>query len=380
MKKIIVVLMALAMFMGVLTGCSDNTKNNDKDNDKDNVKNETIYNEEYNREEMTTISGKKVSVKESDNAFADKELGFGFITPDSWNNLSEEGVGKMVEMPVRFYFSYTSSKIIEKVKDTDSQDISDEEKIKIARELFEQKFNLLCIYRANDNTCEESVSELDKELQEKYSEKVLLGTIGEDKFYLYYNTEMPSGDLSDKDKEDIKAMIDGMDEFKNNIFLFPPKDHEEKEHFEGSLNKFTTTDVNGNEVTQDIFKDYDVTMVNIWTTWCGFCVEEMPELAKLYDDLPENVNMITICGDAADDLDLTKEILDSSNAKFVTLKGNEELKICALDYVTGFPTTVFVDKNGVVIGEPLVGAPGKKSEVIEGYKKLINDTLSKIGK
>ena len=36
-------------------------------------------------------------------------------------------------------------------------------------------------------------------------------------------------------------------------------------------------------VTQDIFADYDLTMVNVWATWCGYCVEEMPELAKLKD-------------------------------------------------------------------------------------------------
>ncbi len=121
-------------------------------------------------------------------------------------------------------------------------------------------------------------------------------------------------------------------------------------------------------------------MVNIWTTWCGFCVEEMPALAELYNNLPENVNTITICGDASDEPELTKEILDSVNAKFITLEGNKDLEKCLLDSVTAFPTTIFVDSKGNLVGTPQVGAPGGEDEIVEGYTKLINKALSKIGK
>ena len=61
------------------------------------------------------------------------------------------------------------------------------------------------------------------------------------------------------------------------------------------MSSFKTVDLEGNEVTQDIFKDYDMTMINVWTTWCPYCIEEMPELETVYQKLPENVNFITIC-------------------------------------------------------------------------------------
>ena len=53
-----------------------------------------------------------------------------------------------------------------------------------------------------------------------------------------------------------------------------------------SLSSFQTADLEGTTVTQDVFKDYDITMVNVWTTWCQYCVEEMPELEKVYRNLP----------------------------------------------------------------------------------------------
>ena len=49
---------------------------------------------------------------------------------------------------------------------------------------------------------------------------------------------------------------------------------------------FTTEDLDGNEVTESILKDKDVTMINIWGTFCPPCIEEMPELAKLSASLP----------------------------------------------------------------------------------------------
>ena len=47
---------------------------------------------------------------------------------------------------------------------------------------------------------------------------------------------------------------------------------------------FKTTDRDGNEYTDAIFADYEVTMINMWEPWCGPCVEEMPDLQKLYEN------------------------------------------------------------------------------------------------
>ena len=49
-----------------------------------------------------------------------------------------------------------------------------------------------------------------------------------------------------------------------------------KEEKKEKFPEFKTTDTNGNEVTEKIFADKDITMVNVWGTFCGPCINEMP--------------------------------------------------------------------------------------------------------
>jgi len=136
--------------------------------------------------------------------------------------------------------------------------------------------------------------------------------------------------------------------------------------------KFTTVDMDGNEVTEAIFADYDVTMVNIWATWCGYCIEEMPFFPELKEKLPENANLITICEDASYEPELTKEILESVGANFTTLQANEEIYTQILSNIYGFPTTIFVDSEGKVIGQPMVGVPSMDhEEALNAYYQAV---------
>ena len=48
-----------------------------------------------------------------------------------------------------------------------------------------------------------------------------------------------------------------------------------------------TADINGNTYTESVFSDYDLTLVNAFTTWCSTCVNEMPELEQLYQDMKD---------------------------------------------------------------------------------------------
>lgn len=148
----------------------------------------------------------------------------------------------------------------------------------------------------------------------------------------------------------------------------------------GNINKFNAKTLDGKDITEDSFKDYDITMINIWATYCGPCKDEMKELAKLYESLPKNVNMTTICTDAEDESKLAKEIIDSANGKFKVIIPDDKLKESLLNKVGAVPTTIFVDKAGNLIGDPIVGAPGKKGEVAAAYMNEINKRLESIGK
>ena len=173
-------------------------------------------------------------------------------------------------------------------------------------------------------------------------------------------------------------MIDTLKDVKNSLVLFPPVNLEE-EFKSASMSEFKTKDINGKEVTEDVIKKYDLTMVNVWATWCSYCVEEMPELQSLYKKLPKNVNMITICTDGDTKAKEAKELLNKSKAEFTTLVKCDELNENVIDYITGYPTTFFVDKKGKVVGHLQVGTPsedGKDNE--KGYRQLIDQALKEV--
>ncbi|MCI6809084.1 MAG: redoxin domain-containing protein, partial [Spirochaetia bacterium] len=45
--------------------------------------------------------------------------------------------------------------------------------------------------------------------------------------------------------------------------------------------EFSAKDINNKNITSEIFEDAELTMINIWGTFCGPCIKEMPDLAQL---------------------------------------------------------------------------------------------------
>ena len=135
----------------------------------------------------------------------------------------------------------------------------------------------------------------------------------------------------------------------------------------------TGEDMKGNAVSADIFKDYDVTMINIFTTWCGYCIEEMPELNTLYSQLPKKANLIGICADAYEKPDDLVAIVDYFELKFPVLKMTDD-QVDKIYNVLGYPTTIFVDKNGKLL-DVITGAP---KNPLKDYGSKINSLLGKI--
>ena len=143
------------------------------------------------------------------------------------------------------------------------------------------------------------------------------------------------------------------------------------------LNKFPdfkTVDLAGNVVTQDIFKSKKVTVVNIWGTFCPPCIGEMPELGKWAGQMPADAQIIGIVCDARDKndketIDEAKKITANANAKFLNIVPDEGI-MSYLDSVDAVPTTIFVDSDGNIIGETVVGADvAKYKELLKRYLK-----------
>lgn len=141
------------------------------------------------------------------------------------------------------------------------------------------------------------------------------------------------------------------------------------------LSQFSLIDTNGNTITQDIFQDYDITMVNCWATWCPYCIEEMPYLNEFYSQLPENINLIGICMDSHTEPEDFKELVEELNLDFPILESTQDFcDAMGEANILGYPTTYFVAKDGTIIGQQ-IGTPSvgtDMSTVKNGYQTLLD--------
>ena len=141
---------------------------------------------------------------------------------------------------------------------------------------------------------------------------------------------------------------------------------------------FSASTLTGDTFHQGNLKDYDLTMVNIWTTWCGYCLDEMPDLQEVYDNLPEHVNMITVCVDGDSEASTAEDILEENGCTFQVLIPDEKLNDSLLSLVSAYPTTVFVDSAGNLVGDPQVGVARGGATTAEAYLDLIEDRLARL--
>lgn len=136
---------------------------------------------------------------------------------------------------------------------------------------------------------------------------------------------------------------------------------------------FTTEDINGNTVTQEVFTYADINFVNVWGTFCGPCLNEMPDLGELASEYDSSeVQFIGIVCDAYDSSyskevkALVKEVGADNYMHLIT---NDDIVEWGLNDVEYVPTTFIVDSDGNILYET-VGSHSKTE-----WKALIDTYL-----
>ena len=143
-----------------------------------------------------------------------------------------------------------------------------------------------------------------------------------------------------------------------------------------SLVSFTAKTLDGSPFSPEDLASKDITVINVWATWCAPCLNELPDLAAFSRMLPDNIGFITICADGTDDRDNTRSILAKAGYEgetIVTGTGSIGNLLASCMYV---PTTVFVDKDGTVRNST-VGSP--RSNLAGYYLGYLNDALTAAG-
>ena len=146
-----------------------------------------------------------------------------------------------------------------------------------------------------------------------------------------------------------------------------------------TLSGISFTDIYGNEYT-DLFADYDMTVVNIFATWCSPCIRELPELQKLSEAMQdENIGVAGVVLDVYENgtyneetAETAKLLAEDSGVTYPFLVPDETYLNGILMGVQSVPTTLFVDRSGNVISAT-VG-----SRDFDAWKETVNQEFEKI--
>ena len=154
---------------------------------------------------------------------------------------------------------------------------------------------------------------------------------------------------------------------------------------DGSMQKFPAfegKDLDGNPVKSDeLFSGNTVTVVNFWFTTCNPCVGELAELDALNKELAEKggaligINTFTLDGDETA-ISEAKDVLMKKGASYQNVYFDSDGE--AGKFVTNifaYPTTYVVDRNGNIVGDPIVGAITEEKQA-ETLQKLIDQALA----
>ena len=203
------------------------------------------------------------------------------------------------------------------------------------------------------------------ELEEKYPEIMQKSMDGDMSMPAGDDMSMPS-DQSGTGKMDNQSGADKMAE-------------------QGSMQKFPAfegKDLDGNAVKSDeLFSGNAVTVVNFWFTTCNPCVGELAELDALNEELAEKggsligVNTFTLDGDEAA-ISEAKDVLAKKGATYQNVYFDSDGEAGKFTTnIFAYPTTYVVDRNGNIVGDPIVGAITEKKQA-EALQAQIDKALS----
>ena len=208
------------------------------------------------------------------------------------------------------------------------------------------------------------------------------------------NKPQDNKDTKVESKEEVPAEEAGMkDPTKTGEKLSDSKDSKEsegqssgsadKESGENKLPSFTSKDQDGKPFTNEDIAKNDATVINLWFTGCSACVEEMDEVNDLADEIKkqDGVDFVSMCTDVNYD-ESTKEayerIIKDKKPTYKALAVDYEGDMKGyLENIFVYPTTIVVDKNGKVIGDPIEGTllpQEQKDKLNENIKKAIESS------
>ncbi|QUI23970.1 TlpA family protein disulfide reductase [Vallitalea pronyensis] len=269
-------------------------------------------------------------------------------------------------------YSVLSNELLEEYYDV-KDNVKDEKERRKRYEAIFSKIKPLfsyVIFRADKMPEEDKIAE---HTEKKHNEKLA----EYDKYVIYFcYDEYDDNDLSDESKTMYKALYDDIENVKKSTTTFEPITPQEAISSLKKL-KFTLKNLEDEEIdSSEVFKENKVTMVNIWATFCGPCIREMPDLQKLHEELNEQgFGVFGIIGDTPDEDNeaAAKKIIETKGVKFINVIPDETIKSSLIGSIAGYPTSLFVDSEGKIVGKIVTGSRTK-----EEYQEIIMELMESL--
>ena len=181
-----------------------------------------------------------------------------------------------------------------------------------------------------------------------------------------------------KDIETIRGIEEEIAKLEKEIATSESSDNASSKSDEstGVFKGFKGKDLDGNDVDDSLFAKNKVTVVNFWFSGCKPCVGELSKLNELNEKLKEmggevvGINTDTLDNNEAG-IKEAKEILKAQGASYknLTFDSNSTVGKYAGN-IMAFPTTVLVDKDGNIVGEPFMGGIDDQSNYDQLMKQI----------
>lgn len=191
--------------------------------------------------------------------------------------------------------------------------------------------------------------------------------------YMWLMAKRDKTPVSEDCQAEYDALYDASEDIINyHMKFFAPEEWQGYE--EDAAVSFETTDLDGNPVkSEDLFTKNKVTMINLWATYCGPCIGEMPKIEEMSQEFAsKGGGIVGIVVDVPTDndkyLENARTIVKETGVTYPIVKAWEGLDQMLPSQ--GIPMTYFVDSKGKLIGQPVLGAQ------VNTYPKEMEDLLS----
>ena len=180
------------------------------------------------------------------------------------------------------------------------------------------------------------------------------------------------------DAEQIRTIEEKIAEISASDASGQPEDAEQGDAFP----QFSGKDLDGNDVDNSLFSANAFTVVNFWFNGCKPCVQELDDLSALNERIKEQggevvgINVETLDGNKQG-IETAKQLLETTGANYrnIYFDASSEAGTFALG-IMAFPTTYVFDRNGRIVGKPLLGGIDNEKN-LEMLQKTIDEALAR---